>query len=162
MRKLIAVLILCTPTLAAAQVFKCVDAGGKTVYSQSPCPKGARSEAIERRVPAAAPASPADAKGETKAGAAKAGAAKSAADIDKDFAKRRQEQQDAQKKEDQKLAEAKQKEDNCRSARGALASLESGSRQMRIKENGERYFLEDADIEQEKTRARSAVQSNCG
>jgi len=36
---------------AQAQVYKCIDASGKTTYLQSPCPAGAKSSAISRTVP---------------------------------------------------------------------------------------------------------------
>jgi len=38
---------------AQAQVYKCVDASGKTAYSQSPCPGSARSAPVARAAPPA-------------------------------------------------------------------------------------------------------------
>jgi hypothetical protein len=131
---------------AQAQVHKCVDASGKTVYSQAPCPKNARSTTIQATAPAQAP------KPEPK----------SAAATDQDFKKRKLEQEQAAKKQEQQVAEAKLKEEHCRNARGNLAMLEQGGRQARINDKGERYFLEDAQIESEKDRARKAVQTSCG
>jgi hypothetical protein len=132
---------------AHAQVYKCVDAGGKTVYSQVPCPKNARSTTLQTTAPATAPVAKAAPKG--------------AADVEMDLKKRKLEQDDARKKQEQVLAEAKVKEENCRNARGTLAMLEQGGRQARINDKGERYFLDDAQIDAEKARARSAVQSSC-
>src|SRR5690349_2149492 len=43
-------------TQAHAQVYKCVDAKGKTVYSQSPCPASSKSTTIEAKPAASAPA----------------------------------------------------------------------------------------------------------
>lgn len=34
---LLGILVLCLPTLAAAEMYKCVDAKGKTTYSGTPC-----------------------------------------------------------------------------------------------------------------------------
>lgn len=143
---------------AVAQVFKCTDAGGKVSYSQSPCPKNARSATV-----APPPASPAAAVGKAEDGkAAKAPSGpKTTAEIEQDFRKRRAESEKTEQEQQKKLAEAKDTEENCRAARGQLASIESGQRQMRMDSKGERYFLDDAQIEGEKQRARRAVEISC-
>ena len=159
MRQLILFAVLSVAAGAAqAQVHKCVDSGGKTVYSQSPCPKDTRSSTIQRNAPPPPPAAKADA---GKAGPAKAAGPKTAAEMEQDFRKRRLEQEEAQKKDDKKLAESRAKEENCKTARQQLVGLET-SRQMRVDEKGERRFLEEAEIEQEKERARRSIQSFCG
>lgn len=145
---------------AQAQVYKCVDASGKTAYSQSPCPGSARSAPVARAAPPAPAAAPA-AKGGDAGKAAKPSGPKSAAELEQEFRKRKQEQEDVRKKEEQKLAEAKDKEENCRSARQQLASIEAGMRQARINEKGERYFLDDGQIAQEKTSARKSIDQWC-
>ena len=137
-----------------AQVYKCVDASGKTVYMQSPCPTGERATTLNRNAPAAAPAAP-------TAGQNAASGPKSAAQLDQEFRKRRVEQQEAEKKSEEQAAQAKDKEENCKAARAQLASLNSGMRQMRINEQGERVYLEDAQVEQEKVRAQRAVDNSC-
>lgn len=38
MKKIVATMVLCVSLLANAEVFKCVDAEGKTVYQNTPCP----------------------------------------------------------------------------------------------------------------------------
>jgi hypothetical protein len=140
-----------TPCAVQAQVYKCVDPAGKVVYTQDPCPKGARSSALSRD-PAPAPKESREA----------ASGQKSATTPEEAFRKRRQEQAEAEKKSSQQQAQTQDKQENCRAARGQLTSLESGIRQVRINENGERYFLDDDQIEQEKARARKAVESSCG
>jgi hypothetical protein len=42
-----------------------------------------------------------------------------------------------------------------------LAQLEIGGRMTRVNPQGERYYLEDAQIEQEKTGARADVAQAC-
>lgn len=138
----------------SAQINKCVDSNGKTVYSQSPCPATAKASSI-RQAPAGAPSAPAS------GGAAKAVAPKSAAELDRDFKKRRSEQEEAAKKDQDKVAEAKTREENCKSAKGQLVNLQSGGRQVRLDENGERSFLNDEQVARETERARQAVQSWC-
>src|SRR3990172_1402403 len=136
---------LTLPSAAYAQVNKCVDpATGKVTYLQSPCPSNTRSEAVRRTVPPAPAvrASAAASKGEPgKAGAPKASGPKTTAELEQEFRKRRQDQEEERKKEAEKLAEAKAKEGNCRNARMQVITLESGVRQARVNEKGERIFL---------------------
>lgn len=162
------VLLVCTlapfSAGADAQVYKCVDRSGKVVYLQSPCPAGAKSEPVKQTVsPApqsAAPASAGAAKGDKAAKAAKGGP-KSTAELEQEFRKRRTGEQEAAKKQQEELAQSKQKEQNCSNARAQLAGLEAGGRQMRFNEKGERSFLDDAQIEQEKAKARQSVAQFC-
>lgn len=139
---------------ALAQVNKCVDGSGKTVYSQSPCPPSSKASAIRQAVPA----TPA---GSTATSAAKNAAPKSAAELELDFKKRRVEEAESAKKAQEKLSDALGKEENCRAARGMLASLEGGARQSRTNESGERFFLDESQMAQEKERARKGVDSWC-
>ncbi len=140
---------------AWGQVYKCVDGSGKTVYSQSPCQGGAKSATIRQAVPPAPPGAAAS------GAAAKSSGPKSTAEQEIEFRKRRSEEADAAKKAQDKAGEDQSKAENCRSAKTSLASLESGARQARTNENGERYFLEDGQIAQEKERARKAMESWC-
>lgn len=148
-----------TPTVDA-QVNKCIDANGRTVYSQAPCPANTKSSSISTKPVASASSGAADGKSDSKA-AAKSSGPKTAAELEQEFRKRRTEQSDAAKKEQEKLAEAKTREENCKSSRSQLANLESGARQARLDENGERAFLNDEQIAKEIERTRTAVQSWC-
>lgn len=141
-----------------AQTYKCIAAGGKTSYSQSPCPPGAKSAAITQTVPSAPIAAPVAAG--DPAGKAAAGP-KTAAELELEFRKRRQAKEDADKKESQKLADAQAREENCRNSRHHLENLESGMRQARMNEKGERYLLDEAQIDQEKAKARKVTEQWC-
>jgi len=151
---------------AHAQVHKCVDAAGKTIYTQTPCPANTKSGTMSRSVipaPAMAPqAAPADqaAKG-AKGDAAKKSGPKTAAEQEQDFRKRQQDQAKAAKESEQKSAEAQRKEENCRNARERLAQYEIGGRITRVDAQGERYYVDDAQIEQEKSRARADMAQSC-
>jgi hypothetical protein len=146
-----------------AQVHKCVDAGGKVVYSQDPCPANMKPGRMSRNAPPAPEAAPASAPAEkaAKGEAAKSAAPKTAAEQEQAFRKRQQDQAKAAKESEEKSAEAKRKEENCRNARERLAQYEIGGRVARYSVQGERYYLEDAQIEQEKARARSDVAQVC-
>src|SRR5258708_9757439 len=148
---------------AQAQVHKCVDAAGKIIYTQDLCPANAKSGTMSRNVlsaPVAAPApaaSPDDkaAKGDAAKGdAAKKSGPKTTAEQEQEFRKRQQDQAKAAKQSEQKSAEAQAKEQNCRNARERLAQYEIGGRPPRIHPHGRRYYMGDAQIEQEKTEGR--------
>jgi uncharacterized protein DUF4124 len=135
---------------AYAQVYKCVE-GGRTIYSQTPCPAGSsQSTTISRRAPSA----PAP-------GAAKSGAPQTTAEQEQAFRKRQQEQQDAAKKDSLKQQEAQEKQQNCSVARSQLAQYQAGGRISRMDSNGERAFLGDAEIDQERARAQAQVDQWC-
>ncbi len=148
---------------AQAQINKCTNAAGKTVYSQDPCPKGAKASTVATAQPSAASAGPAAKSGDAaKAGeTAKSGGPQSAADQEREFRKRQQEQGEALKKEEERLAKAGEDRNNCETARRQLAGLDLGGRQTRTNEKGEREFMDDAQVEQAKQRARQAVASSC-
>jgi uncharacterized protein DUF4124 len=146
------ILIALTAALAAlpahAQVYKCVEAG-RTVYSQTPCPANATATTINRNAPAA------------PAPGAAGGGPQSAAEQEQAFRKRQQDQQDAAKKDSQKQAEAQEKQQNCSVARSQLAQYEAGGRISRTDANGERVFLGEAELAQEKARARTLIDQWC-
>ncbi len=122
-----------------------------------------KSGTISRRGPSAPAAPPADSSADKapKGDAAKSAAPKTAAEQEQAFRKRQQDQAKAAKESEQKSAEAQRKAENCRNARERLTQYEIGGRQSRINAQGERYYLEDAQIEQEKARARADVTQSC-
>ena len=61
--------------------------------------------------------------------------------------------------EEKKIADAKR--ENCERANEALRSYESG-RVARTDAKGERYFLDDAQLAQERAKARQIAQDSCG
>jgi Skp family chaperone for outer membrane proteins len=148
---------------AQAQVYKCVDAAGKVVYSQDPCPANMKSDTMSRNRPSAPAAPPADSSADkaAKGDAAKSAAPKTAAEQEQAFRKRQQDQAKAAKESQQKSAETQRKEENCRGARERLAQYEIGGRLSRINAQGERYYLDDAQVEQDKARARADVALAC-
>jgi len=148
---------------AQAQVYKCVGAGGKVFYSQDPCPVGMKPGAMSRKptsAPAAAPAA-ASADKAAKGEPAKSAAPKTAAEQEQAFRKRQQDQAKAAKESEEKSAEAQRKQENCRNAQERLAQYGIGGRVARYNAQGERYYLEDAQIEQEKARAGTDVSKFC-
>ncbi len=161
MKSLIAfIALLSVAGLAQAQINKCVDASGKTVYSQGPCPKGAKASSVAAAPPAAASAAKAGdpAKG---GAAAKSSGPKSAAELDQEFRKRQTDQAAAAKKDEDKQTREKLEKENCDSSRQQLTSLEIGGRQSSINAAGERVFMDEAQIDAQKQRARQGVATYC-
>ncbi|HSQ04377.1 MAG TPA: DUF4124 domain-containing protein [Burkholderiales bacterium] len=134
--------------VAHAQINKCVDRAGKVVAYGNDCPPGTRSETTGiRNAPAATPAPSKE---------------KSLAEREADFRKRQIERQEAQGKEEKKLADEQSRHQSCDNARSYVKSLESGVRLVRTDPNtGERIFLDDADRAREMTAAQKAVEANC-
>ena len=132
---------------ASAQVYKCVDASGKTVYSQQPCPAGESSKVLSRSAPPAAE--------EPKPGA------KPPANPEQDFRKRQAERAEADKKAAEEEAKNKQKQETCNRAREALAQFDMGGRFAGVDAKGEKYFYDDNRIAQEKARAQAIADESC-
>jgi Domain of unknown function (DUF4124) len=138
---------------AQAQVYKCLNADGGTVYRQDPCPPSMKPETMAKPSITPAPAAaPSD--------AAK-GAPKTAADQEQAFRKRQQDAAKAAKDTEQKTAQAQAREANCTAAKQRLTQFEIGGRLAQIDDKGERYYMDDAQIESAKTRARADVGQYC-
>jgi gas vesicle protein len=148
--------ILAVP--ATAQQYKWKDASGRTQYGDIP-PPGVKAERMTRStVGTVSGGTVAAASGDV---AKPASGPKTAAEQEQEFRKRRTEAEEKQKKDDKLAQDTRMKQENCTRARQQLASLDSGVRQMRINEKGEREFLDDSQIEAQKVDARRAVSEWC-
>jgi hypothetical protein len=147
-------------TGAQAQVYKCLDPSGRTVYSQNPCPPSMKKETMSRGgippAPAAAPAA-----GAADKAPSKAGGPKTAAEQEQAFRQRQLDEAKASKESAEKTAQAQAKAANCSNARARLAQFEIGGRITTVDEKGERYYMDDAAIESGKARARAEVSQFC-
>jgi len=154
------VLALCVALPASAQMYKWVDSDGKVQYSDKPPPSNIRTEKL--RTPGQAASAPAasEGKGAAPKDAAKAGP-KTAVEQDQAFRKRQLDAAKAQKEEAQKQTQARDRAENCKRAKAALANLQLGGRQTRIDEKGERVFLDDQQIVQETAKAREEAAAAC-
>lgn len=132
-------------TAVHAQVFEWKDETGKTHYSDMPPPGNAREL---RKIESAPPATANPAQ-------------KTTADRELEFRKRQKESQSSSEKASKEQTASSEKKENCDNARRQLQLLESGERIALRDDKGERYFMEDAQREQETVKARQAVQSFC-
>ena len=148
-------------TAAQAQVYKCLGPDGVTTYSQNPCPPNMKRETMQRGSVSAAPAAaPADTSGQAAKTDAKSGP-KSVSDQEQAFRKRQADAAKAAKEADQQNAQAQIKSQNCDSARQRFAQYDIGGRISRIDEKGERYYMDDAQINSAKAQAQADVSKWC-
>jgi hypothetical protein len=153
-------LALCVALQASAQMYKWVDSDGKAQYSDKPPPSNVKTEKLP--VPARAAGAPAAKAGNAAApkDAAKA-EPKTAAEQERAFRKRQLDAAKAQEEEAKKQAETRDRAENCKRAKAALANLALGGRQVRMDEKGERVFLDDEQIARETARAREEAAAVC-
>ncbi len=130
---------------AHAQIYQWKDANGKTVISDKP-PVGVVQP---QKSYGASPSS------------SSAPAQKSLAEREMDFRKRQKESQDLAEKTRKENAAAADKQENCNNARRQLQLFESGERVALRDEKGERYFMDDAQRDQEIAKTRTFIESNC-
>jgi hypothetical protein len=135
---------------AQAQQYKWVDKNGRTQYGDVP-PPGVKATSLKGPSTRVAPP--------TDKGAGKAPL--TPAEQELEFRRRQKEKEEEATKEAQAKQAAEIEKQNCENARQTLRTLESGQRITRTDAQGERYFLDDAQIAQETARAREAVASWC-
>ena len=153
MKKLIIlVLSFGVAAAASAQQYKWVDQDGKVRYGDTP-PPGAKAQRLKPPSGGAAPAPAAEAKKGEKG--------EKPLTPEEAFRKRQEDAQKAQQKQAQSEQASQAKREDCARAQEYLRTLESGQRIVRTDAQGERYYLEDAQIAQEAAKARQGVQQSC-
>ena len=152
-------LALCVALPASAQ-YKWVDSGGKVHYSDKPPPSNVKTEKL--RPPPPAPVRPVESEAGQGSNKEKAQSGpRTAAEQEQAFRKRQADAAKEEKEQSQKEAEARERAENCKRAKAAVANLELGGRQSRINDKGERVFLDDQQVAQETARARQEAASAC-
>lgn len=130
---------------AGAQIYQWKDESGKTVISDKP-PVGYVRQ--QKTVDSGTQAQ----NGQKQ---------KSLADREMEFRKRQKESQESGDKARKEEASAAEKRESCDNARRQLQALESGERIALRDDKGERYYMDDAQREQETTKARNFIESSC-
>jgi Domain of unknown function (DUF4124) len=150
---LIAAALAASP--AAAQLYKWTDANGRVQYSDKPPPPGRTGEKLTSSAVSTVSG------GGAPAGGTGASAPKSLSEQEQEFRKRRAEQDEAQKKAQQAAEDQRSKQAACQQSQRQLTALQSGQRMTTLDANGERRFMEDADIQQAIQRTQADVQKYC-
>lgn len=156
MRKILFFLAFSAAAGAAQAQIKCWNEGGKRVCGDAP-PAGAKVTTLSTPSSAGAPPSaPA-----TKDGKAASKGPLTPAEQEQAYRKRQAEDKKAAEKTAAAEKASAQKNENCERARAALRQYESGQRIASTNAQGERVFLDDAQLAQETSKARLSVQQNC-
>lgn len=148
------------PALGLAQ-WQWIDSAGRRVFSDQPPPPNVPEKNIVQQ-PVARPATitleapppPAPPRAPAASGAARTGASAPEAE-----ARRRAEEAEKRKADEERLA--RQREDNCKRARSAKATLDSGARVVRMNDKGEREVMDDAARASEVQRLQEIIGSEC-
>ena len=136
---------LLAATVVNAQIYQWKDENGKTIISDKPPVGFARQQRKIETDPSVASASP----------------QKTAADRELEFRKRQKESQETTEKANKEQSASAEKKESCESVRRHLQALESGERIGMRDDKGERYFMEDAQREQEIAKVRQVLQTTC-
>ncbi|WP_153110113.1 DUF4124 domain-containing protein [Propionivibrio limicola] len=141
------IMALSASMAASAQIYQWKDEKGKTVISDIPPSGRVTSQQTHQNNANPSPASPST--------------SKTLAEKELEFRKRQQEVKDKAVKNQKEEAENSAKKENCENARRQLQALESGERIVLRDDKGERYFMEDAQREQEIAKLHHYTRSNC-
>jgi hypothetical protein len=155
-RTLILAIALAFSAAVMAQQYKWVDQNGRIQYGDAP-PPGVKATPL--RPPPGPAAQPSAKAADTKAVAKKGPL--TPAEQEAEYRKRQMEAQKEQDKRAEADQQAAAKRENCARAQENLRTLEAGGRIARTDSKGERYYLEDAQIQQEAVKARQIVQESC-
>lgn len=145
------------PLLAQADLYKWKDKTGRVNYTDTPPPAYVKVDNIKAK--AAVTNSSTAVKSLDKDG--KEIIKEADNKLDQDAAKRQQGAEEQKKVDAKKAEEQKAKELNCLTARQNLASLTNGGRIYKTKDNGEREYMSNQDINQGKQSAQQEVNKFC-
>lgn len=154
-----ALLLVALASAQAQYVWK--DSKGQMHASDQPPPRDVADKDVIRRPAAAKPATVPAAAPASAAAAARPRSA--SAPVDPELAQRRSRAEQEAKTKAQADAQriAAQRAENCQRARAHLATLESGTRLVRVDAQGDRIAVEDAVRNREAAEARSVMASGC-
>ncbi len=134
---------LAASTAAFGQLYKWVDKDGKVTYSdQAPPSQPSKQLNLSTGQPSSAPA-------------------RTAVERDKEIEKGRAEAREKAKVAAEKDRKAEVDQENCKSARAYLKTVESGVRLSTVDDKGEQVIMDDDQIAAERAKAQKAVAEAC-
>jgi hypothetical protein len=142
---------------AAAAQYKWKDQDGRVQYGDAP-PAGVNAAPMRGRPSSSSYAPSAEPEAAEKKDEAKKPL--TAAEQDAEFRKRRQAAEKERQKQAKAQEEADDRRDNCARAREYTRTLDTG-RVTRSDAKGENYYLDDAQIAQERARAQQIIRESC-
>lgn len=141
-----------------AQGWQWTDEAGRKVFSDRPPPPSVSERNITKRPDTPLPASAAAA----TAPASTASAPAAGTDSELEKRKNAAEQNDAAKQKIVEQQNAKIRADNCKRAKSAKSTMDSGVRLSTTNAKGERVIMDDAMRTAEMRRLNEVIQRNCG
>lgn len=158
--------------MTAVAQYQWIDKDGRRVFSDRAPPadipaknivKQPRGASLPVRAAPVAEAASAEASATaaTPAVAAASGAASAGVDKALEEKKKQAEAAEAAKKKAEEQAQAAARAENCKRARSAKATIDSGVRLVRTNEKGDREFLDDAERAAEQKRVAAIIESDC-
>lgn len=158
---LIAIIVLAFSLSALAQ-WQWIDKAGRKVFSDRPPPVDVPQKNILKQ-PGMAPLAAEVPASNVPTAATPSGAAPKGTGEDKELAEKKKQAADAEaaKRRQEEERAARAQADNCNRARQAKAGLDAGVRQMRINEQGEREFLDEAGRAAEAQRLQGIIDESC-
>lgn len=148
MRRILGIALISLVSLAHAQVYKWVDANGKTQFSDQPQP-GSKSQVVK--------ISPSSGAGQPSA----APKTESLAEKEAALKQRRIDKADAEAKEEEKAKRAAEVARYCSELKGQLQGVKQSRRLVRYDESGKRETLGADDRKAEIEKIEQDLQKNC-
>lgn len=152
MKNLLLILMMLSSASAFAQLHKWVDAEGKVIYSDQPPPANVEATVLRPTSGEAAGDGAASDEPETP---------KSIAEREAELRKALQERKEASDRAAREQARAEASEADCIALKRNLEMLKEGMRMMEIDEDGERYYLNDAQRQQRIVKTQQDINTHC-
>jgi len=157
----LAALALWALSAPADAQWKWRDSRGQVHISDTPPPRDVPDKDVLQRPDPGVRRAPPPAPAAASAAAVPGAAAKPPVDAELEERKRKADQEQLARKQADEKQRKKAREENCNRAREQLATMDSGMRIARVRPDGEREYLTDAQRAAEAQRARDAIASDC-
>lgn len=155
-------IVLVTPMLVDAQIYKWKDKNGVTGYSDKPPTDDVQVDKVISREQGSKSTSPAD-KARNLGGTNKPGKnAETQQKAEDEAAQLRARNAEIERKNnEEKAAQARIRATNCQSAKSDYQTFAQGGRIFRMNEKGEREYFDDAALNERKANAQAAIRQYC-
>jgi hypothetical protein len=159
--------LIAMPMFAGAEIYKWKDKDGVVRYSDTPPPSNIKQESMRgKKSPKAtsnAPLSPVAGEQLKPVNSAKE-PKEPAAGVSPEDAAAVQRQRNAEiekKNKEEKEAQAKLKDENCKAAKANRESYVQGGRVYKMNEKGEREYMDDSELKQGAEKAQAEINEYC-
>lgn len=153
-------IVLATPMLVDAQIYKWKDKNGVTRYSDTPPTDNVKVDKIGKEKTSKPMPEVGDGAKPNQTKPGQNGEVQ--ADSEDEAARLRARNAEIEKKnKEEKAAQAKIRAENCRSAKADYETFAQGGRIYQMNEKGEREYFDDTGLNERKARAQAEMQQYC-